>query len=335
MLDEIAEQPAALSRLLERPEAQEAAHQLVAANPRVVRFVSHGSSHNAAVYGSAVLSRYLGVATTLPPLSGLLNFSAHADLRQDAVVAISQSGRTEDILEYVEGARRATALTIAITNDTESPLADASDIVVPLAAGTEDVIPATKTYTNTLAAIALLTGSAQLRAALQTLPELIARQIELSLSQADAAAGLLADASAAFVVGDGYELGTAGEIALKVTETSCIPVAHLGITELLHGWIAALRPGVAVLGVANATSMLGPPPRAWDRLAATGADVVAIGNAIEDLPSVRRLDVLDIEEAALAPLLTAIPGQLLAERSARLRGLDPDRPEGLTKVVAF
>ena len=76
------------------------------------------------------------------------------------MLGLSQSGQTPDVLEYVERARARGAFTIGVTNEPDSSLATAADVVLPLAAGPERAIAATKTYTNQIAALALLAGYA-------------------------------------------------------------------------------------------------------------------------------------------------------------------------------
>ncbi len=83
-------------------------------------------------------------------------YGAKLDMAASTVVALSQSGRTPDVLEYVIRARRAGAFTVAVTNEPNSELARAAEAVLPLAAGPERAVAATKTYLNQLGALALL-----------------------------------------------------------------------------------------------------------------------------------------------------------------------------------
>jgi glucosamine--fructose-6-phosphate aminotransferase (isomerizing) len=182
MLDDIHEQPAALGRLLERPEPAQAAQLLRERGPQLVRLVAHGSSHNAALYGSYVITNLLGLPCALPSLASLLSYGAEEDLSHDAVIGISQSGQTHDVVEYLAAAKRRGALTLAITNEADSPLAREADFTIPIGAGPESAIPATKTYLNTLVAFAMLvaeSGAERLRAKLRDLPARVKEQIRL------------------------------------------------------------------------------------------------------------------------------------------------------------
>jgi glucosamine--fructose-6-phosphate aminotransferase (isomerizing) len=126
---------------------------------------------------------------------------------------------------------------------------------------------------------------------------------------------------------------SAREIALKITESALIPTGHMSVVELLHGPIAALQPAFAVVVVATRGAVIEDVRRTWRAITRSGAEVIAIGNAVDEGAYAERLDVLDVPEA-LAPMLSVIPGQLVAYRAALLRGVDPNAPRGLTKVVS-
>lgn len=336
MLDDILEQPGAVAELLERPEPREAARLLRECAPRLVRLVAHGSSYNAALYGSYAITNLLGLPCSLPSLASLLSYGSGEDLSHDVVIGISQSGHTHDVVEYIAVARRAGALTLAVTNDLDSSLAREADFTIPIVAGVESAIPATKTYLNTIVAFAMLVASAgadQLAPDLERLPALVEEQVGRSDAQAEQAAARLVASKGAVAVGRGYDMVSAREIALKVTESALISTGHMSVVELLHGPIAALQPAFAVLLVATRGAVIEDVRRTWRAIAESGAEVIAIGNAVDEGAYVERLDVLDVPEV-LAPMLSVIPGQLVAYRAALLRGVDPNAPRGLTKVVS-
>jgi glutamine---fructose-6-phosphate transaminase (isomerizing) len=154
---EIREQPASILRVLAGAgEIDAVARALVAARPPVVRFVGHGSSDAAAVYGVYAFALLAGRTGLRDSISLAVHYDAPVELRGSAVIALSQSGQTTDVVEYVERARAAGALTIAVTNDPHSDLAAAGELLLPLGAGEERAVAASKTYTATLATLALL-----------------------------------------------------------------------------------------------------------------------------------------------------------------------------------
>ena len=122
--------------------------------------VGHGSSDNAASYGVYAFGLLPGWTALRDSISLSVYYGAQIDVRGSGVIGLSQSGRTPDVLEYVQRARARGALTIALTNEPESELADTAETVLPVAAGPEYAVAATKTYTNQLAALALLAGFA-------------------------------------------------------------------------------------------------------------------------------------------------------------------------------
>src|SRR5262245_13823316 len=158
-LSEIREQPAALRRLLEhQAEFTRVAETAAKHGAGIIRMVGHGSSDNAASFGVYAFGLLPGLTATRDSISLLVYYGAKIDLSGSIVVALPQSGRTPDVLEYVTRARRGCAFTIAITNEPDSELAHEAETVLPLEAGAELAVAATKTYSNQLAALALLAG---------------------------------------------------------------------------------------------------------------------------------------------------------------------------------
>ena len=213
--------------------------------PAVVRLVGHGSSDNAASYAVYAFGLLPGWTALRDSISLSVYYGADLDLSQSCVVALSQSGRTPDVVEYAERARAKGALTIAITNDPDSVLADVCEAVLPLAAGAEQAVAATKTYTTQIAALALLAGStieegrriatgirATAELMRELLPELEPRVSELAMT--------LAYTGRMFVTSRGLEFATAREISLKLLETCRVAAEPLTATDLAHGPVAAL-----------------------------------------------------------------------------------------------
>jgi len=339
-LAEIREQPAALLRLLEHDADYDDVARTLAASPaEVIRLVGHGSSDNAASYGVYVFGLLARRTALRDSISLTVYYGAELDFAGSAVVALSQSGRTPDVVEYVQRARRAGAATIAVTNEPGSPLAEAAGSVLPLAAGPEHAVAASKTYLTQVAALALLAGClagrrAETVAALRTVAELL----EDILAPLEDAVRELAVAFAyvgrMFVVGRGLEYATARETALKLTETCRVAAEPLTATDLAHGPIAALDPLFPVWAIASRDEALPVVVEAVRRARAAGATVVASGNAAELVDGAAfRLPVPEAPDAVLAPLLSIVPGQLFAAALAHSKGLDADRPAGLTKVT--
>jgi glucosamine--fructose-6-phosphate aminotransferase (isomerizing) len=339
-LAEIRDQPAALRRLLEhRAEFSAVAESATRRGAGIVRMVGHGSSDNAASFGVYAFGLLPSMTAMRDSISLLVYYGARVDLSKSTVVALSQSGRTPDVLEYVERARRGGAFTIAVTNEPESDLARAAEAVLPLSAGAELAVAATKTYSNQLAALALLAGCLAGRCdELAGLLDEVAGQLEGHLPEFERLASSFAVSFASvarmFVIGRGPEFATAREIALKLLETCQIAAEPLTATDLAHGPVAALDPLFPVWSIAGEGETLDAVIDATARARAAGATVVASGTAAESIGDAQYLvPVPKPRLALLAPLLSVVPGQLFAGAVARAKGLDPDRPRGLSKVT--
>ena len=339
-LAEIREQPAALTRLLEgESEFARVAAEMHERGATTVRMVGHGSSDNAASYGVYAFGLLPHWTALRDSISLTVYYGAELDMSGCTAIALSQSGRTPDVVEYARRARRRGAFIVALTNDPESELAEAADAVLPLGAGQEQAVAATKTYTNQLAALGLLaahtagTGARfadELRVVTRQLDELI----HLVESRITAVAVPFAYAGRMFVVGRGAEFATAREIALKLLETCRIAAEPLTATDLAHGPIAALDSLFPVWAIASDDATLPAVLEAVARARDAGATVVASGSAAEAVPGADYvLPVPRPPMHLLAPLLSVVPGQLFAWALARAKGLDPDQPRGLSKVT--
>ena len=339
-LAEIREQPAALARLLEH-EADFASvcRVLVERAPAVIRLVGHGTSDAAASYGMYAFGLLPGWTATRDSISLTVYYDAKLDMSKSAVVALSQSGETPDVVEYVLRARARGAFTIAVTNGPESELGRAADVTLPLVAGPERAVAASKTYVNQLAALALLAGGAAERGSeiadgLRRVADLLEGALEPLEQAVPKVATAFAYVGRMYVIGRGIEFATAREIALKLTETCRVAAEPLTATDLAHGPIAALDALFPVWTIASRDESLPAVVDAAARVREAGATVVASGNAAAEIAGAAyALPVPEPPAPILAPLLSVVPGQLFAGALARAKGLDADRPAGLTKVT--
>jgi glutamine---fructose-6-phosphate transaminase (isomerizing) len=339
-LTEIHEQPAALRALLEHESAY--ARVATAARKRgatTVRMVGHGSSDNAASYGVyafGLLPRWTAIRDSITLTA---YYDAQLDMTGSTVVALSQSGRTPDVIDYVSRARSAGAFTVALTNDIASDLAGAAEEVLPLAAGPERSVAASKTYLNQIAALGLFAAYAategrRFATGIGDTADLLEAALPALEEQARRVALPFASVGRMFVVGRGIEFATAREIALKLLETCRVAAEPLTATALAHGPVAALDPLFPVWTVASDDETLLAVVEAAERVRAAGATLVASGDAAGALTGAAySLPVPRAPAPLLSPLLSVVPGQLFASALARARGLDADHPVGLSKVT--
>ena len=336
---EIREQSEAVDRFLtaEREHVGAIGSQLLREDVRFVLIASRGSSGNAARYAQYLLGSQnrLPVAFSTPSLYTL--YDAPPRLDSALVIGISQSGASPDVVSVLAEARRQGRPTLAITNVTDAPLAQAAEWTVPLHAGEEHAVAATKTYLTSIAAVALLSavlaGDEARWRELSAAPEWIAEQVGMSLGNLEALDGF-ADVDGGAVLARGVSLGTAFEIALKIRELSGAPFEPFSSADLLHGPIAALAPGRPVIVVAPSGSTLESVRGSIAKLRERRAAVVVISDDAELLRAAdTQLPLARTVPEWLSPLLTVIPGQVAALRLATLRGGDVDHPAGLTKVT--
>ena len=340
LLREIREQPAALTRLVElRDEYAAVARMLRKRRVKLVRLVGHGSSDNAASYGVYAFGLLPAWTALRDSISLSVYYGAETDVRGSCVVALSQSGQTPDVLEYVERARARGAVTVAVTNETASPLAETADAVLPLGAGVEEAIAATKTYTTQVAALALLAGYAaedgeRLVEGLREVTTLLAWLLPDVERRVSEIAVALAFVGRMFVIGRGPEFATAREISLKLLETCRVAAAPLTATDLVHGPVAAVDGLFPVWTIAPDDELLPVVQQAAARARSAGATLLVSGTGAASIPDGDYyVPVPKPGLGVLAPLLSVVPGQVLACALAQAKGLDPDRPHGLTKVT--
>lgn len=336
---ELRAQPEKLAGLIERtrPTLDALAELHGRSRPNHLVLAARGSSDNAARYGQYLfgLENELVVALATPSLTSVYGRPPRFD--GAAVIAISQSGQSPDVVSVVEAAHRQGRPTIAVTNDTNSPLAKASDHVLGLGFETERAVAATGTYTGSLLALALL-STAMLRerrpamASLEQLPELMSQAIETSFAQIDGQE-LFTDRPLT-VVGRGLNYATAFETALKIRELTGISGEAFSPPDLEHGPIASLTTGSPVVVVAPDEPSTASIAQFLPQLQSRGVQLIVISRNPEllaqaDIP----VRLSQQPTPHLTPITTIVPGQVLALRTAEARGLDVDNPGGLTKVT--
>jgi glucosamine--fructose-6-phosphate aminotransferase (isomerizing) len=366
---EIRGQALTLRRLLSERAAFEAVGAAVRAfAPRFVVTAARGSSDNAARYAKYLLGAHNRLVVSLGAPSLLTLYGSPPDLRGALLLGISQSGESPDITALAaEGARQG-ALTIALTNVLESPLARACQYVLPLHAGPELAVAATKSYTAELTALAMLSvamgapqgdeqgggsdgggggGRAQRWAELARVPDAVDETLALCPQEVVARAAALIDATTTrlFVVGRGFNFSTAFEIALKLKETAYLSAEAQAPPDLWHGPIAVIDAHVPAIVLAVAGPSLPELAPLLAEIGHRGAPLTIVSN-VEPTATIlatilagagsNPTALLPFSNALpewLSPIAGVVPGQLLAAETARRRGYDPDRPRGLAKIT--
>jgi glucosamine--fructose-6-phosphate aminotransferase (isomerizing) len=334
MLAEASEGPAAVARMLAANDAGARAlgERLRRKPPRFVVTCARGSSDSAATFAKYLIEIALGtvVASVGPSISSV--YGARPKMDEALFLAISQSGRSPDIVALAEAAREDGALTVALVNDTQSPLAGRCEIVLPLHAGPERSVAATKSYIASLAGalqlVAHWSGDSGLTGAVSRLADDLARALRLDWSPA---LEILTRVSNLYVAGRGPGFATALEAGIKIKETCGFHAEALSAAELMHGPMTLAGPDFPVLMFSQEDAAL-PGLRDLGRvLAGRGVPVIAAGPAADvatlPLPSVAGAHPF------VAPILLIQSFYPLVEALSRARGRDPDRPPHLLKVT--
>lgn len=298
--------------------------------PAFVVGIGRGSSDHAGVYAKYLIEQRLGVVSAAAGLSLSSVYHRTANLSQALCLAISQSGKSPDLIAMVSRARKAGARTLALVNDADSPLAQAVEDVLPLHAGTEQSVAATKSFIASLAASALLVGhwaqDEKLLSDLDRLPEALDRAWQLDWSALDQR---LSRSKSLYVLGRGASYATAREAALKFKETCAIHAEAFSSAEVLHGPAALAGSGFAVLAFCQDDEAR---PGMEDTLAilrSRGADVLVAGAEVAGTTMLPTLDLHPL----LQPIAMAVSFYRSVNALAVELGRDPDRPPHLSKVT--
>jgi glutamine---fructose-6-phosphate transaminase (isomerizing) len=333
MAQEIREAPGAVERQMQglgQPLAELVA-RLQRRPPQVVVTCARGSSAHAATFCKHLIERHIGipVAAAAPNIASV--YGQRLKLADQLFLAISQSGRSDDLIEVTRAAKASGALTAAIVNASDSPLAAACDIVLPMGAGPELSVAATKTFVATLAAslrlVAGWIGDAALAGAIARLPERLAGAIDQDWS---GALSTLAGAKSLITIGRGPTLAIAREASLKLKETCNLHAEAFSGAEFLHGPVALVSSRYPVL-------MFMPTDAAAEGMRQLATDLRQKGTALlaaEPGPALEgRLATLPPDHPETDAVCLIQSFYALAVRLARRLGTDVDRPRHLRKVT--
>jgi glucosamine--fructose-6-phosphate aminotransferase (isomerizing) len=338
LIDEIREQPDVSRRLLRElpPALQPVVAAVTERGVAFVTVVARGTSDHAGIYAQYALGGLARLPVGLATPSLITRYGTPPRLDRALVIGISQSGRSPDVVGVMAEARRQGGVTVAVTNDPASPLADAAEHGLPLMVGEERSVAATKTYTASLLVVAML--AAALSDERERLERDLARlpgEQERALASAGLAGALAPDFAGtdAFVtLGRGYNLATAFEWALKLKELSAVYAQGYSTADFQHGPVASVAPGGAVLAIRAGGPLLGELDDVLRRLARERHARIVVVSA-EPFEGAHQLPFPDQLPEWLSPLVAIVPGQLFAAAVTVAKGLDTDRPAGLTKVT--
>lgn len=342
--DEIFEQPAVLQRWLDTQleNTQRIAAAIRARGVDFVFLAARGTSDHAGVYAQYVWGALNGLPVAFAAPSLFTRYGEWPRLTNALVVGVSQSGQSPDVVSVITEGRRQGALTLAITNAADSPLARSAEFHLDVQAGVEQAVAATKSYTAELMALAALSASLSATlsndgehlAALHRVPEAVAAALDLE-DEIARIAEQHKSLKQCVVLGRGYNLCSAHEWALKLKELAYVFADPYSAADFQHGPMAIVERGFPVLAIAPSGAVLEDVRALLRRLREEqGAELLVLSDDEETLAlgqAALRLPT-GVPEW-LSPLINIIPAQLYCYHLTRAKGLDTEAPRGLRKVT--
>ncbi len=337
---EITEQPERIKQLLssQRKTVEVIAQAIRSRDIQYVFLAARGTSDNAGRYANYLLGALNRLPLALATPSLFTYYKQPPKLKDALVIGISQSGQSPDIVSVLAEGRRQNCLTLAITNEPNSSLAQSADFVLDIQAGAEKAVAATKTYTTELMSIAMLSALINGNKRYWQELEKVSGWMKTVLKQDD----LIAQAAQRYrymdqtiVLGRGFNYATAFEWALKLKELTYVKAEPYSSADFQHGPIAMLENGFPVMAVAPKGKVFDSMLQMLRRLRAEfSAELVVISNdkralALAQMPVTIPADVPEW----LSPLVSIIPAQLFAYHLTLAKGYNSEQPRSIHKVT--
>jgi glucosamine--fructose-6-phosphate aminotransferase (isomerizing) len=338
MLQEIAEQPAALLKTIqeERSKVERLGAFLKERDVDLIVLVARGSSDNAALFGRYLLEVTTGIPVSLAAPSVHTIYNAKLKLNRALVIGVSQSGEGEDINRVLENARDCGACTVGITNEATSSMTKLVDETLLMHGGRERSVAATKTYTGQMLLFYMLAAALADRGAApayEAIPDYAARALESQTAITELVERYVFMENCV-VVGRGLIYANAYELALKLMETCYVVAERFSSADFLHGPLAMVERHFPVILFAPPGQMLSGVKELLERLRELRAETMVITADDEAASSCTRAIKMPGEiDEFLAPIPYIIPAQLFAALLANAKGLDADAPRSLSKVT--
>ena len=335
MAREVAEIPEAARRFQSQSAGAvaKAAAAMRSADPDLIVTVARGSSDHAATYLKYAVELQAGVpvASVGPSVASI--YGAKLALADSLCIAVSQSGKSPDIVEMTRGARQGGAYAVAVTNHPDSPLAQAANATLRIHAGPEISVAATKTFVTSAVAglwlLAEMKGDAALLAAIRDLPAALERAVAADWSPVIAAVGNVGDGSI-YTLGRGPGWAMSNEAALKFKETCQLHAESFSSAEVMHGPVSIVDRGFPVLAFAAADAAESAVAEIADAIAAKGASVFVTSDKAKTATVIEHVRT---GHWLTDPIALIVSFYAMVERVAAKRGINPDLPRHLNKVT--
>lgn len=339
MWNEIWEQPLALERCLEKNMGviKEITDAIGKQGISQVVIAARGTSDHAAVYGKYVIELMTQKPVALAASSVFTIYRKSLDLKNSLVIGISQSGRAADVLEVIRGANSSGAITVGITNYSDSPIASECRFHLNCEAGVERSVAATKTFTTQIFLLAQLAaewgGNRELKQELVQLPERLSHVFEVSRVIEDSVARYRF-MNECFVLARGINYAVSLEAALKIQETTYVRAKAFATSDFQHGPIAMLERDIPVIIFAPDGPSLGDVTEMIQKLKQNQIETIIVSNNKNVLElGTCAFRIPETDNDMISPFFNVVVAQMFACQLALVKGLNPDSPRGLSKVT--
>ena len=335
MFDEISQTPDVFKRLLDsKNQFQLATNEITKRDITNVIILARGTSDNAGHYLKFLIEVRLGLPVGLASPSSVSIYGSTLNFKNTLVIALSQSGKSPDLLSFAQAAKSGGALLISMTNVADSPLAKLGDVSIDLLAGPEVAVAASKSYSAELLASLLLVDSWQGRR-IQEREHLVAASTQSlsSIGEVDQVAQILDIKREIVVIGRGYSYANARELALKIQETSQIAVQGMSSADYQHGPIATLKEESQVIVISPSGMPRAALESSMSRIRHNQPEIIWLGSKELAIEGEKVIYGTKLDNEEESTVIDAALLQYLTLVFAVKNGFNPDSPIGLSKVT--
>ena len=304
----------------------------------LVYFAARGTSDHASIYASYLISTYVGVPTALALPSVVTAYDGKLCLKDALVIGVSQSGKAADVLAVMEKAKQCGALTVAVTNDLQSPMAQFGDYHLYCNAGLEESVAATKTFTSQMYVLAMLAAvwgdNEAMLAKLDEVPGAVEQLLSYIPHDIEKIIQRYRYMENGFVLSRGTSMAIAFETMLKLQETNYVKMKGYAVSDFWHGPLAQVDEGTFVILYAPEGPVFENCKEMLAKLDDIGAEVILVSDN-EEIVAGRPFSFLvpKLGCDCVSPFLFAVFAQMFACKLTAVKGRNPDAPRNLNKVT--
>lgn len=337
---EIREQPAALAKVLgdNMPTVDAIVKEAKDSGVNGIYFAARGTSDHACVYAQYLFAILAGLPCTLGTPSVFTKYGARVHLKGMLVIGVSQSGKAEDVLEVLKSANEEGAITVAVTNNLESPMAKTAKYHLFCDCGFEASIAATKTFTTQMMLLAAIagkwSGNVQFLENLANVHNKVAEFFDKNTAEIVELAKKYQNIPGAVILGRGISYPIALEGALKTLETNKLKMKGYPTSDFHHGPIAQVKKNDLVFVISPKGATEKDSADIIEKLLKEEADVLVVTNdAAQILPGTHGIVLPDTGCELTSPFISVLFFQMLACQLTIVRGIDPDKAGTINKIT--